>query len=516
MKNILFAAIFMVFGCTSTPSSDKTEANLGNLNHTFPVSDAAKESFNRGLLLLHSFEYVDANEAFSEAIEDDPAEVMAYWGKTMTYYRALWGLQDVEAGRKVMSKLGENSEDRLAVASEGLERDFWEALEILYGDGDLTDRNQAYSDFMEGLYEKYPKNQEVAAFYSLGLMWSVPTGRDVDVYEKSATVAAGILQENPDHPGALHYMIHAYDDPQYAELATQAANKYSKVAPDATHALHMPSHIYLALGMWDEVVASNENSYGASISRLERKGLPESARGYHSYSWLHYGYLQQGRFEQATKLMEDMLGYTQKSPTTQARSYLIGMQNAQLAETGEWLRDKDPLFVDYDDLGLNAKSGQHFFRSMLAFEQGDSESILAEIDTLKTHLATAELLVSDDGIAICGAVPTRYAPNANSIKRTNAVINQMFALSSLSNGDEESAEKYFQKAVELESNTDYSFGPPDIAYPTFEHYGDWLLSKGRYEDAITQYNTSLTRAPKRAKALRGIATAKDAMTSSGD
>ena len=142
---------------------------------------------------MHSFEYEDAQEAFQAALEKDSTEVMAHWGEAMTHYKALWGLQNEEAGRAVINRLGEDQDTRLASIEDELERDFWQALETLYGEGSLDERNKAYADFMGTLYEKYPGNQEVAAFYSLGLMWSVDGGRDAEVFDLSSHIAEGIL-----------------------------------------------------------------------------------------------------------------------------------------------------------------------------------------------------------------------------------------------------------------------------------------------------------------------------------
>lgn len=476
---------------------------MGDLQHEFNISEEAAVPFNKGLLLLHSFEYEDARESFQEAIKADPGEMMAYWGETMSYYKALWGLQDIEAGREVMNKLGKTKEERLEKADNELEKDFWLGIEILYGEGELADRNKAYAKHMEALYQKHPGNQEVAAFYALGLMWSVPLGRDEEVFNKSAKVAEGILEENPNHPGAIHYIIHAYDDPKYAQFATEAANKYAKTAPDAAHALHMPSHIYLAMGMWNDVVSSNEASYAASVKRMELKGLDDKARGYHSYSWLHYGYLQQGRYEDARKLLDDMMTYTERSPSNGARSYLISMQNMQLIATGKWAQKAAPMFVDYEDLALTTKAQQNFFKSMLAFQQNDVAAIREEIKKTETLYDVAKLEVSAGGIARCSAGPTRYAPNKESLNRANIIIHQMKAMAALLEKDNKNAETNFQKAAELETNSEYSYGPPDIPYPSFELYANWLMENERYEEAIVQYDLSLKRAPGRAMALNG-------------
>lgn len=504
---LLFAACY---SCNS-PQPVTQEAYLGNLQHEFPISEAARPDFDQGLLLLHSFEYDDARDAFQQAIEADASELMAYWGEVMTYYKALWKLQDVDAGRAVMKKLGTSKEARLAKAENELERDFWTGVELLYGEGELMERNNAYEEHMARLYRKYPGNQEVAAFYALGLMWSVPLGRDAEVFDKSAQVAAGILEENPNHPGALHYMIHAYDDPEYAQLAIEAANLYSKVAPDATHALHMPSHIYLALGMWSDVVASNEASYQASVNRLNRKGLGDESRGYHSYSWLHYGYLQQQRKQDAHRLLKDMVHYTRKAPTIQARGYWISMQNAYLTDAHEWSDDIEPLVVTRMDLGLISQAGHRFFQGRMGYHAGDSETISLQMDSLNQEIAAAELLVTSDGITLCSAGTTRYAPNRTDIDRSTVMWHQLNAYKAMLSHDSQTVESALVEATNLEAATGYSFGPPDIPYPSFEQYGYWLLAQNRPEEALEQFNVSLERMPRRTNALRGKLQALEAM-----
>lgn len=507
MKINFISTVFILLAMLSCQPSPQAETNnethLGVLNHQFTISKPSQEAFEKGLLLLHSFEYEDSREAFKEAIVADSTELMAYWGEAMTHYRALWGLQDVDAGRAVLAKIGASQSQRIMKADNELERDFWEAIEILYGEGELYERNKAYANHMAALYEKHPKNLEVAAFYALGLMWSVDGGRDATIFDKSAAIASAILEENPDHPGAMHYLIHANDDPDYAQLSKIAADQYAKVAPDATHALHMPSHIYLALGMWNDVVTSNKQSYQASVNRMERKGLDDKARGYHSYAWLHYGYLQQGRFDKAEMLLTDMLTYTERASTQGAKRYLITMQNAQKIESGQWPANLTPMYVDYDNLGLNSKVTQHFFKVMKAFDNQDNEKIKAEIDTVEVSVQMAELIVTDDGIALCSAGPTRYAPNKSDVVRANVMINQMKAMLAILEKDDILTEKHFIAATTLEDQSVYSSGPPDIPFPSYEQYGEWLLSKDRPEEALKQFNRSLESAMNRAKALQG-------------
>lgn len=498
MKSFLSVITLFLIACQ--PKSNSTnEAHLGSIGHKFSISEDAKVHFDKGLLLLHSFEYEDAREEFQKAKEADSDELMAYWGEAMTHYKALWGLQNVEEGRKVIQELGENEEERLAKAENQLEADFWKGVELLYGEGELTERNKKFVDHMASLYESNPSNQEIAAFYALGLMWA--DYDDIENLKKSTEVAASILAENPTHPGALHYMIHANDDPEYAQLAINAANEYAKVAPDAAHALHMPSHIYVALGMWNEVVSSNVNAYQASLNRIERKNLDGNSRGYHSYAWLHYGYMQKGDYDKGAEMLHSMISYYKDS--TGSDSYLIMMQNEQRIESGTWPEDLEPVNVDYSSLGLQGKSAMHFFRSMLAFDNKDKEAIKNEIDTLHSHLEAAKLLVTEDGIALCSVGPTRFAPTQGGVNKTEAVIYQMEALIAQLEEDDKKAEDFLIKATEFESKGQYDSGPPFIAYPTFEQYGDWLLTKDRFEEALAQFNISLKHRTNRAKALLG-------------
>ncbi len=367
----LFPFAFLLFLFSACTQSEKTvedtNSELGDMGYAFALSTEAQTAFDKGFLLLHSFEYEDAREEFRAAQQADPTEVMSYWGLAMSHYRALWGLQDIEEGRKVMAEFGNSREERLTKIDDPIKKAFWEGVEILYGEGELKERNQKYVDHLEAVYKKHPANQEIAAFLSLGLMWA--DYKNEAYLKRSSDIASEILEVNPTHPGALHYKIHANDNPENAEVAIEAANKYAKVAPAAAHALHMPSHIYVALGMWNESVASNVESYQASLGRMERKALDGKSRGYHSMAWLHYSYLQQGQLEEATDLLTEMMSYYQDS--THSDSYLITMQNQQRIETGEWPASLNPIDVNYNNLGLSEKAAMHFFKAGLSFDSRD-------------------------------------------------------------------------------------------------------------------------------------------------
>lgn len=273
MKHLFYilTCVVLFVQCKEKQSLSLEEVSLGDVNFAVTGSDEALPYFQEGLLLLHSFEFEDAAEKFVKAQQIDSSFVMAYWGEAMSYNHPLWRERYSEDGIAALEKLAGTKEERLSMAKTTIEHDLLEAVEILYSEGDKKEVDMAYKNQMENLYKKYPEHHEVAAFYALSLLGSSKSRKEDDHYELGAKIVQSIIDENPQHPGALHYLIHSYDDPDHATLALDAANSYSKVAPDAEHALHMPSHIFVALGMWDEVINSNIASYEASVARMEDK-----------------------------------------------------------------------------------------------------------------------------------------------------------------------------------------------------------------------------------------------------
>ncbi|MCH2021982.1 MAG: hypothetical protein MK207_05825 [Saprospiraceae bacterium] len=507
----------LIIGCSpkegSIDSIESSEVVLGKLEHSFTLSSTIQEKFDEGLLLLHNFEYEDALNAFQEATALDSTEVLTHWGEAMCHYKALWKLQNTDKGKAILSRLGNTKEERLSTIGDPLEKAMWELVEIMYGEGDFKNRNKLIKDHLASIHEKYPKHQEVAAFYALSLIWATEAyGDGSDDLRLAASITDRIININPYHPGAIHYKIHALDGPTSANDALDAANTYAKVAPDASHALHMPSHIYLALGKWDGVVNSNQESYDASIERMIKKELTEGARAYHSLAWLHYGLLQQGKYSMAEKILNDMLTYVEQDPTKGARGYLLGMQSRQLAESGKiHVGTKLDLDVKVDDIGIISKSIRSFLRAQVAFRNDDINTINNEIKWLAPKIFMDSLQIKDSGIAMCAAGNSKYAPTENSITIAKVIITQIEALKAVLEGDQKLFEVKMKKAVKLEERTNFPTGPPYITKPSFEQYGDWLLVKGRYEEAIKQFEKALFRMPNKSKSLKGKFTALKAL-----
>ncbi len=269
---------------------------LGRIEFPTSAGAEAQRHFLRGVLWLHSFEYEDARAAFRRARELEPGFALAAWGEAMTHNHPIWVQVDVAAGRAALETLGASREERRAAAPTERERAWLAAVEDLYfSAGDKPARDRAYAAAMERLHRRWLDDREAAAFHALALLGACQGERDFAVYMRAAAVVEEVYLANPDHPGALHYLIHAYDEPVHAPLGLRAARRYAAVASAAPHALHMPSHIFFGLGMWDAVEASNRDSWQASLDR----GRPS----YHAYSWLHYALLQQGRIEAAAELL---------------------------------------------------------------------------------------------------------------------------------------------------------------------------------------------------------------------
>src|SRR6185436_7513847 len=273
-------------------------SRLGKVDFPTSGSEKAQAHFLRGLAALHSFWYEEALEAFRESTSIEPDFMMGYWGEAMAYNHPLWSEQDTPAARQVIARIKDTAK------LSPRERAYLDAVKLLYGDGDKHARDAAYSAAMEKVYRDYPDDLDAAAFYSLSLLGLVQPGdKGYRLQARAGAIALEVYQKNPNHPGAAHYIIHAFDDPEHAILALPAARRYAEIAPEAHHARHMPSHIFLQLGMWPEAAASNESAWESSDAWMKRKHLSVNVRDYHSLHWLLYVYLQQGRYDDAETLL---------------------------------------------------------------------------------------------------------------------------------------------------------------------------------------------------------------------
>jgi tetratricopeptide (TPR) repeat protein len=500
LQAFLLLAVIYLSGCSKKP--EPVANHLGEIKIEVTGKAEAKPAFMKGLLLLHSFEYADAAEAFADVKTIDPDFVMAYWGEAMTKNHPLWQEQDYDKGNEILSSLAATPEERIEKAKTELEKDFIGGINILYGAGNKATRDSSYAEYMETLYEKYPGNDEVASFYSLALNGWGTTDTDKKILEKAAKIAYEVIERNPNHPGALHYVIHAYDDPQYAELALATANKYALVAPDAGHALHMPTHTYLALGLWDKVVTSNIVSWKAEVARKESKKLDNNSLAYHAYHWLQYGQLQLGEKEKARAMVDSMLQYCTELPSPRARAHMIFLKSTYLAETNDYQSEVTGINVDQKDLNIVARAKNYFANGMTAYYAKNKAALDSNIVQLANERVIEDLKTSGTGIRMCGNV-NRALPTKTDLLEAETMEMELRAMRAWLGKDAATTENFLKKATALHDEAGYAYGPSSIVKPSYEMYGEWLLENNRPEEALAQFEKSLKLAPNKRLSVQG-------------
>jgi len=470
----------------------------------FPTSGGpeAREHFLRGVLYLHSFEYRDARDAFRAAQEAEPGFAMAWWGEAMTYNHPIWLEESYDEARAALERLGPTPEARAAKAPTEREKDYLGTVEVLFGDGDKRRRDDAYAEALRRLTEKYPDDLEAKSFHALAILGICHDGRDAAAYMRAAAVVEEVFDANPEHPGAAHYLIHSYDDPVHAPLGLRPARVYARIAPDAEHALHMPSHIFLALGMWEETVASNVDSWTAGERRVEREDLPPDRRGYHALSWLHYAYLQQGRFREARELLGVIRADAEKTGTVRARVHHAMMRGAYLVETEQW--DAAPAGPDLTGLDVGAAAVDLFATGLAAIKTGKLDGARAALADLDARIA--EIHAEDAQGEACHTTVTAGYTRTAGVRAgpAEATALELEGLIRLAEGRQDEALELLARAAEAESALSFGFGPPFPVKPSSELYGEVLLTLGRAADAGEQFERALARAPRRARSVLGL------------
>ena len=475
------------------------EPSLGKIDFTNSGASEAQEAFTRGALLLHSFEYEDAREAFRETQTIDPDFALAYWGEAMTHNHPLWAEQDRVAALEALAKFGPTPSERLAKAPTERERGYLEAVEILYGEGDKASRDRAYSKAMAHLAERYPDDLEARSFYALSILGTVRK-RDFRTYMQAGSVAEEVFAKNPQHPGAVHYLIHSYDDPVHASLGLRPARVYAQIAPAASHAQHMISHIYTALGMWDQVVEANQKAVRVSEDRLRRKGLPLHGRSHHALHWLEYGLLQQGRFAEARKTLATMESDAEARSGPGSLWHYARMRAAYIVEDPD--RPDVPPAWDLPGVSLGAVAADAFATALRAVSLGDPDTAREAGKKLRQAIEEARLADQDEGKNIYAG-----ANDDNEFQLAHIMEKQLAALLLANDQRLEESLALLAEATAAEESRPLAYGPPAIVKPSHELMGELLLLVGRPSEAQAQFENALARAPRRTLSLVGLAEA---------
>ena len=456
---------------------------------TFPTSATgeAQDHFLRGVAILHSFGWKQARAEFHAAQEIDPDFALAYWGESLAYNHPLVTNMDPTEPRKALERLAPTAEERIAKAPTEREKGLMRAVEILWGDGDHTQRRFEYMEAMGDLHDAYPDDPEIAAFYALSLLGvNRLNGNVTERYNiRAGTIALGLLNDNPIHPGAAHYTIHSFDHPINAPLALEAAYAFADIAPAVSHARHMPTHIFIQHGMWDLVSGHNQSAYDVAVELWE----PGDALGdaVHSLDWGQYGDLQRGDYEKARlwiERIESMVehegfeagGARGVAGAERARGAVPLLKSRYTVETEEW--NVRPVTEDM-------RTNELLATALSAARTGDQETLAA---------AEKALAEESDGSGY-----------------DHVMHMQVSALLHHGMGHGDMATDFMDKAVETVEAMAPPRGSANPVKPVHELYGELLLELDRPEDAAEMFETSLMRMAGRPRSLLGLARANAAM-----
>jgi hypothetical protein len=482
---------------------------LGEIDFPTTASNPeAQAAFIRGMLLLHLFEYPFARQEFIAAQEIEPGFAMAYWGEAMTHNHPIWDRQDLEAARAVLTKLSATPEQRLMVTEDEKERAFLASLEVLYGEGSKAQRDQAYARFMEAMALQYPEDHEVQLFYALALFGVNAGVRDIPSYMLSTALAQNVFSANPQHPGAAHYLIHGVDDPDHAVLGLSAARALARMAPDAGHSLHMTSHIFLALGMWQDVVDANEKAVRVQNAMRQEQGEAPRNWGHYNF-WLLYALLQQGRNEAALELFTaayEELQAVNKAPEDRMSldsdqsitGSVVQMWTRYLVETRDWtgpVADWNFKLGDAFDPNLNYSFVQGM-RAAHAGQPSEATQYLGQFRAMQSELSR-----------LLGQQAEPAPSNQQYLQRLKVMEQELLAGIEFARGETQQAARFAAEASRLEGEMPYSFGPTFVDWPSAELEGEMLLEARKYADAEAAFKLQLKRARLRARSLDGLATA---------
>ena len=478
------ALVLAAMAVCASPTSGQA---LGTIDFPTSGSPAAQQSFIRGVLFMHSFEYPSALAEFQMAEQLDPGFAMAYWGEAMVYTHPVWDQQNRDKARAALAKLAPTPAARLAKAPTAREKEYLEAVEILYGEGTKEKRDTLYSAAMARISARYPDDMEAKAFYALSLLGLSQGVRNVPTYIRAGAIAEEVFRKNPDHPGAAHYTIHAFDDPVHAPLGLYAARAYSKIAPGAAHAQHMTTHIFLALGLWDDVVSQNEIALGPDADKYTPS---------HYSEWLSYGYLQQGRLADARRLQETFWRNVKDPMSEDLRDGMVTIRATYVMNTGRWDDPSLGRTFTLTDLRTTAQAVEAFLRGYVAIQHRDRARAATELARLDAVSQTKDI-------------------EADQPERDKVAIlrNELSAVIRDASGATDEAITLLREAARIEDATPAEFGPPEVVKPVHELLGEMLMTKGRAHEAMQAFERSLELAPRRSLSLLGLARAA---TAAGD
>jgi hypothetical protein len=510
MKNYLLTACVVILACNTAnnPSAESIEsinlkkgnliwcgpemANFGSVNFAVSANAEIKKEFNQAVAILHSFEYDEAEKAFANIIEKDPSCAMAYWGVAMSNFHPLWeppkeddlkkGARAIEIAQKIKNKSERES-------------DYIKAMATFYNDWKTVDhktRCKNYEKAMEGIYRKYPDDSEAGIFYALALNTTAdPTDKTYANQKKAGEILNKIAEQHSNHPGIIHYIIHNYDNPDLASLALPAARKYAAVAPASAHAQHMPSHIFIRLGLWDEAISSNIASVNSARCYGEKASLAGNFdEELHGLDYLMYSYLQKGDNVHAKEQLDYIKNIHKVSAQNLKVAYAFAAIPARyVLENRNWKAASElKLFPqDFPWENFPWQKGIIVYTRMLGKlhinDVKGAEIELAELKTLQSKLLEQK--------------------NQYMARQLEVQIKTGEAWLALKKGDRGKAEELMTQAADMEDGTMKHPVTPGEVLPARELLADMYLEMGKMGKAAKAYEIDLSRHPGRLNGMRG-------------
>jgi len=476
-----------------------SDQQFGTVDFEMSCDTTVKEDFNLAMELLHSFEYDESEKAFAKVIDQSPDCAMAYWGVAMSNFHPLWtppteaelekGTKAIEIAQSIPSKTKK-------------EAGYIDAIALYFKDHDKSDHHTRCLRFekaMEQLYASYPEDKEAAIFYALSLDAAAdPTDKTYTNQQKAGAILDTLYKEEPDHPGVIHYIIHTYDYPGLAMLALPAAERYAMVAPSSAHALHMPSHIFIRLGLWDEAIQSNIASVAAAKCYAEQAGI----KGHwdeelHGLDYLVYAYLQ----KRDNKLAEEQVKYVNSInevyPVDFKDAYAFAAVPARFVlENKDWAAAAAlQIHPNFPWNKFPWQEAIFHYTKLLGYvhtgKPGEAKAELAKLNSLHDSL---ELM-----------------KDAYNAKQVEVQIRSGEAWITLISGNKDEALHIMKRAADMEDSTEKHPVTPGEVIPARELLGDMFLEVGKQQEALDAYETVLKKCPGRFNSLQGVAASRRRM-----
>src|ERR1017187_2630971 len=478
---------------------DLTETQLGTVH--FPVSCAAsvQKPFAHGVALLHSFWYEEAEKEFVQIAKDDPHCAMAHWGVAMSIWHQLWNEPDAKVIARGLDEV--NTARKLAEKATPREKAYIAAIVAFYSDAEKLDhaaRAKAYSDAMKKVYQSYPDDHEAATFYALSLLASEPHNDESFANRKqAAAILEKLFATEPDHPGVAHYLIHAYDKPQLAQLGLPAARRYAQVAPAAPHALHMPSHIFARVGLWQDDINSNLASIAATRNTAAMH-MGGEGHQFHAMDFLFYAYMQSGRDADAKALIEEIRAMPNKKDDMYGKGYdphtaaLAHLSALYPIEMHDW---QPAAALPAADVAGTAED------SVIYWARAIGSAHLRKPDDVRKDLAAIE--------SIHKKLVSEKSEFADAVEDDRKEDQAWLAFAA---GKDDEAVEALRPIADKED----SLGDEPEGIPAREMIADMLLEAKRPQQALAEYQTDLKLNPNRFDGLYGAARAAEAAGKQSD